>query len=153
MALINLLSIDNFRAVRRFPPRTISQEVLSTIRDLHEIDEMEPWLQGILFDTNDTPHGPSEIVDILTHRVTVQGRSGMAAFILKGRSFPTVRPTHVAHQIIRLERIRGLNFAFFVASGRKKVVMRTEITDENNLILRTLGIKIPPILLEENVVE
>lgn len=31
--------------------------------------------------------------------------------------------------------------------------MRTEITDENNLILCTLGIKIPPVLLEENVVE
>ncbi len=31
--------------------------------------------------------------------------------------------------------------------------MRTEITYENNLILRTLGIKIPPAVLEENVVE
>ena len=31
--------------------------------------------------------------------------------------------------------------------------MRTEITDENNLILRTLGIKISAAVLEENVVE
>jgi len=31
--------------------------------------------------------------------------------------------------------------------------MRTGITDENNLILRILGIKIPPVVLEESVVE
>jgi transposase len=48
-----------------------------------------------------------------------------------------------------LDKIRAVSINAF----RKKVVMRTEITDENNLILRTLGIKIPPVLLEENVVE
>jgi len=36
---------------------------------------------------------------------------------------------------------------------KKKVFMRTEITDENNLILRALGIKVPNAILEENVVE
>lgn len=117
MALIRLLSIDNFKAVRGVPPRDVSDEALNTVRDLHETEEMEPWLQGILFDTNDTPHGPSEIVDILTHKVSIRDNPGVAAFILKGKSFPTVRPAHVAHQITRLERIDGLNFAFFVASG------------------------------------
>jgi transposase len=48
-----------------------------------------------------------------------------------------------------LDKIRAVSINAF----RKKVVMRTEITDENNLILRTLGIKIPQVLLEENVVE
>ncbi len=78
---------------------------------------MESWIQAILFDTNNTPHGPSEVVDILTHKVSVRGREGIAAFILKGRSFPTVRPHHVGHQIFRLERIEGLDYAFFAASG------------------------------------
>jgi superfamily II DNA or RNA helicase len=117
MALFNILAVDNFEAVRGVAPRTVSEEALLTVRALHEADEMEPWLQAILFDTNNTPHGPSEIVDILTHKVSVRGRVGIAAFILKGRSFPTVRPAHVAHQIFRLERIQGLEFNFFVASG------------------------------------
>ena len=117
MPLFNLLAVDNFHPTRDVAPRTVSEQALDTVRNLHEADEMEPWVQAILFDTNNTPHGPSEIVDIFTHKVTVRGREGMAAFILKGRSFATVRPTHVAHQIFRLERIRGLSFAFFVASG------------------------------------
>ena len=41
----------------------------------------------------------------------------MAAFILKGKSFQTVRPIDVAHQIYRLEKIDGLEFALFVAAG------------------------------------
>jgi superfamily II DNA or RNA helicase len=117
MPLFNLLAVDNFNLVRGVKPRSVSDQALETVRNLHEVDEMEPWVQAILFDTNNTPHGPSEIVDILTHKVSVRGREGMAAFILKGRSFPTVRPTHVAHQIFRLERIEGLNFTFLATSG------------------------------------
>ena len=48
-----------------------------------------------------------------------------------------------------LDKIRAVTINAF----KKRVVMRTEIIDENNLILRTLGIKIPPALLDENVVE
>jgi superfamily II DNA or RNA helicase len=117
MPLFNLLAVDNFSLARSVAPRGVSEQAVATIRDLHEVDEMESWVQAILFDTNNTPHGPSEIVDILTHKVSVRGREGVAAFILKGRSFPTVRPAHVAHQIFRLERIAGLNFVFLAASG------------------------------------
>lgn len=81
------------------------------------MEELEPWLKAILFDTNDTPHGPAEIVDILTHKVTVRGQEGVAAFILKGRSFPTVRPRDVSHQVFRLERIQDLDYAFLAATG------------------------------------
>jgi len=49
----------------------------------------------------------------------------------------------------QLDKIRAVRINAF----KKQVVMRTEITDENNLILRTLGIKIPHALLEEDVVE
>jgi superfamily II DNA or RNA helicase len=41
----------------------------------------------------------------------------MAAFILKGKSFPTVKPVDVAHQIYRLKKIEGLEFALFAAPG------------------------------------
>ncbi|NBV24716.1 MAG: DEAD/DEAH box helicase [Proteobacteria bacterium] len=117
MPLFNLHAVDNFDLVRGVAPRNVSNQALATVRDLHEVDEIESWLQAILFDTNHTPHGPSEIVDILTHKVSVRGREGLAAFILKGRSFPTVRPPHAAHQIFRLERIEGLDFAILAASG------------------------------------
>ena len=48
-----------------------------------------------------------------------------------------------------LDKIRAVTINAF----KKRVVMRTKITDENNLILLTLGIKIPPVVLKENVVE
>jgi superfamily II DNA or RNA helicase len=117
MALFNLLAVDNFEAVRGIAPRQIAAGAIATVRDLDEKEEIEPWIQAILYDTNRTPHGPSEIADILTHKLRVKGIDGLAAFILKGKSFPTVRPTHVAHQIFRLERLQGLNFAIFAASG------------------------------------
>ncbi len=49
--------------------------------------------------------------------MTVRGREGIGAFILKGKSFPVVRPKHVSHQIFRLERIADLSFAILAASG------------------------------------
>ena len=48
-----------------------------------------------------------------------------------------------------LDKIRADTLNIF----KKKVVMRTEISDENNLALRIPGIKIPDAVLEENVVE
>lgn len=117
MALFSLLKVDNFARARDIRPSSISEATVETIRSLDESDEIEPWIQAILHDTNHTPHGPSEVVDILTHKMTVQGREGLGAFILKGRSFPVVRPKHVAHQIFRLERIHDLSFALFAASG------------------------------------
>ena len=117
MPLFNLLGINNFVMVRDLRPGEIDKHAIKTVRGLDEKEEIEPWIQSILFDTNQTPHGPSEIVDILTHKMTVNGRVGMSAFILKGRSFDTVRPKHVAHQIMRLERIKDLSFAVFAASG------------------------------------
>jgi superfamily II DNA or RNA helicase len=57
------------------------------------------------------------LVDILTHKVTVRREEGLAGFVIKGKSFPTVRPLHVAHQIYRLEKITGLRIAVFAATG------------------------------------
>jgi superfamily II DNA or RNA helicase len=117
MALFNILRVDNFKEIRDIPPRNIGDEALDTVRSLTEDEEIEPWIQAILYDTNHTPHGPSEIVDILTHKLVVKDQEGLAAFILKGRSFKTVRPSHVSHQIFRLERINGLNYMVFAATG------------------------------------
>src|SRR5258706_12187576 len=116
-SLIKLEDFDNFKDTRDYPADLVLPVVLNTARQLDEREELEPYVRAILFDTNDTPHGPVEIVDILTHKVTVSRETGLAAFILKGKSFPTVRHHQVAHQIYRLEKISGLRFAVFGAAG------------------------------------
>lgn len=126
MPLFTCLAVDNFENVRDVPPRNVSAGAVSTVRELDEREEMEPWIQAILYDTNHTPHGPSEIVDIFTHKLIVRGQEGLAAFILKGRSFATVRPADVSHQIFRLERIQGLNYAIFAASGNVLDEVKTQ---------------------------
>jgi superfamily II DNA or RNA helicase len=108
---------DSFIAVRDVPPDSISRALIEAVRELDEKEELEPYLRLILHDPNETPHGPAEIADIFTHKLSIQKLAGMAAFILKGRSFKTVRPQHVAHQIYRLEKISGLAIAIFAAPG------------------------------------
>lgn len=115
--LITIDDFDNFTDIREFPPDSISSNVLETVRNINEKEELEPFFRTILFDTSDTPHGPKEIVDILTHKLKVNKQPGLAAFILKGKSFPTVRPKHVAHQIYRLEKISGLRYSIFASVG------------------------------------
>ena len=77
MSLFNILKVDNFNQIRSIPPRAVSNDAINTARNLDETKEIEPWLQAILYDTNHTPHGPSEIVDILTHKLVVQGKEGL----------------------------------------------------------------------------
>ena len=108
---------DSFRAVRDVPPEVISEKLIDVVRNLDEKDELEPYIRFILHDPNATPHGPAEIADIFTHKLSIQKLTGMAAFILKGRSFQTVKPKDVAHQIYRLEKIAGLAIAIFAAPG------------------------------------
>jgi hypothetical protein len=119
--LSGLLRIDdfvNFSQVRDVLPSHITLDHLNAVRSLDERQELEPYIRVILHDPNETPHGPAEIVDILTHKVEIIGdAAGMAAFILKGRSFPTVRPKDVAHQIYRLEKVADLRTAIFAAPG------------------------------------
>jgi superfamily II DNA or RNA helicase len=116
-SLLRIDDVDNFREVRAVSATTISPKHLQAVRSLDEREELEPYIRAILHDPNDTPHGPAELADILTHRVTVRGAAGLAAFIIKGRSFPTVRPSHVSHQIFRLRKISDLRVAVFAAPG------------------------------------
>lgn len=115
--LITFDQFGCFKSAKDFPPDNVTNELLNAVRALDEKEELEPFIRQILFDSNSTPHGPAEIADIITHKINVDSHNGIAAFILKGKSFPTVRPKDVSHQIYRLEKIAGLKFAFFVAVG------------------------------------
>ncbi|MGO9338257.1 MAG: DEAD/DEAH box helicase family protein [Terracidiphilus sp.] len=115
--LLRVDDFDNFVEVRGVPATQIKKAHLDAVRCLDEREELEPYIKAILHDPNDTPHGPAELVDILTHRLAAHKVAGMAAFIVKGRSFPTVRPKDVAHQIYRLEKIADLRIAILAAPG------------------------------------
>lgn len=115
--LINLEDIPAFSAVKDTPLSQVTDALRQSVQKLHEADDMEEFIRAILSDRAATPHGPAELVDILTHRLEIGGVSGWSAFILKGRSFKTVRHSDVAHQIYRLEKIDGLNLAVLGASG------------------------------------
>ncbi len=115
--LIRLDDIPAFSAVKDTPLHEVTDALRAAVRQLHEVHDMEEFFRAILFDRAATPHGPAELVDILTHRLEVDDKSGWGAFVLKGRSFKTVRHSDVAHQIYRLEKIDGLNLAVFGASG------------------------------------
>lgn len=115
-----LLTIDeltSFEGVRDWPASMVNEQILARVRTLDEKTELEPFLREALFDPNATPHGPAEIADIFTHKIRVDSTPRLAAFLLKGRSFPVVRPSHVAHQIYRLEKIADLGLAVLVAAG------------------------------------
>ena len=115
--LILIENIDAFRDIKDFPAKSIRTEIIDAVKALDERDEIEPFLRAILADENLTPHGPAEIVDILTHKVSVDHQPQLAAFIIKGRSFPMVRPKHVSHQIYRLEKIADLSCSVLAVTG------------------------------------
>lgn len=115
--LVRLQEIDQFADVVRIPEEAVSADVLRGVRQLDERRELEPALQEILFDPNDTPHGPTEIVDVLTSRLLVQGNRRMAGFVLKGRSFPRVSSRQVVHQFAKLRTVPDLGLVALVAVG------------------------------------
>jgi superfamily II DNA or RNA helicase len=117
VVLIPLDEIDSFHEVRAYPSSSIGPALIHAVRELNEREELEPFLRSILTDVGDTPHGPAEIVDILTHKLAYRGAPTLSAFILKGRSFPTVRPKDISHQIYRLEKISGLGIAVLGYTG------------------------------------
>jgi hypothetical protein len=97
IVLIPLDEIDSFHEVRAYPSSGIGPELINAVRELNEREELEPFLRSILTDVGDTPHGPAEIVDILTHKLRYRDAPTLSPFTLKGRSFPTVRPRDISH--------------------------------------------------------
>ncbi|HEC76396.1 MAG TPA: hypothetical protein ENI33_03950 [Thermoplasmatales archaeon] len=115
--LIKIQDIDEFSEIKTIPYAAINTEILTNIRNLDEKSEMERFLREILYDPNETPHGPMEIADILTSHVHVRGNKRLAAFVLKGKSFSRVSSRDVTHQFVKLRQIQGLGLMVFGALG------------------------------------
>lgn len=108
---IPIESYEQFTNLADFPREKVSDQLIDTVRHFHESDDIEELLLEVLSDPNRTPHGPVEIVDIMTLQLTYRNNVGVAGIILKGRSFQTVTPAHISHQVFRLRRISDLKFA------------------------------------------
>ena len=115
--LLELHDIDEFLAVRALPNAAITRAVLSSIAQLDEANELEPALRQIIYDPTETPHGPTEIADILSSHIHLRGTRRLAGFVLKGKSYRTVRSRDVTHQFAKLRTIPGLGVMIFAAVG------------------------------------
>lgn len=115
--LIKIQDLDQFRDILNIREDLITREVLKGVRRLDERQSLEPMLREVLFDPTQTPHGPTEIADILTTKVRVRGEQRLAAFVVKGRSFAKVRAQEIGYQIIRLRTLPNLGVMALVAVG------------------------------------
>lgn len=113
--LVSLREIDQFADAARIPADGVSDEVLEGVRRLEE-RALESAIREILFDPNETPHGPTEIADIITTLV-VRGKTVTAGFVLKGPASPKVTSKIVSHQFDKLRTIPDLGLAVLMAVG------------------------------------
>jgi hypothetical protein len=113
---IKLNEIDEFSEVLSIPDTAISQRILDNVKKMDEEQEMEKHFRKIIFDPTKTPHGPTEIADILSF-LHVKGDKKLAAFVLKGKSFKKVTSRDVSHQFFKLRSIAGLKLMVFAAVG------------------------------------
>ncbi len=115
--LIEIHDIDEFAKIISVPAESVDAAMVSAIRQLNEKTEMEPFIREILFDPNETAHGPIELADILTTSVHVRRAKCFAGFVLKGKSFKTVSNQVVSHQFDKLATVPKLRVAIFAAVG------------------------------------
>ncbi len=117
MVLVQLDDIEEFERVKEIPRQAISDVILSEVRQLDERTQIEPFLRDILADKTETPHGPTEIADIVTTHVTLRGKPTLTAFINKGKGTTKVRAKEVSHQVSRVRRMPGVGLIILLAVG------------------------------------
>jgi len=114
---IELHHIDKFSKVAAIPDASINNKILSNVRKLNEKTQLERFLREILYDPDETPHCATEIADILTCHVHVREEKRLAAFVLKGKSFPKVSSKNVTYQFAKLRQVSDLGLMVFGAVG------------------------------------
>lgn len=117
MSYIPLEKYDQFRILCDFPREKVTSKLISVTKQFREAEELEDLLLTPLLDPNRTPHGPAEIVDIMTLQLTYPGKTGVAGIILKGRAYKTVRSADISHQVFRLRKISDLKFTILGYTG------------------------------------
>ena len=113
---IQIHEITEFSEVEKISNCSIHSVIINNVRNLREDEQIEQYIRQIIFDPNKTPHGPTEIADILSF-VTINNKKKYTAFVLKGKSFKTVTAKEVSHQFLKLRQLSGLSLIIFGAVG------------------------------------
>lgn len=114
---LDFFEIDRFVRGAEIPVEAVTDAVISGVRQLDEVTELETALREILGAPDITPHGPTELEDIFQTGVTVNGKPCVAAFIIKGKSFDKVTSKLIGNQILRLQDVPDLGMAVLCAVG------------------------------------
>ena len=114
--LLQLEKLDAFKDSKYVRPQVIPETVLQRVKNLSEKAHIEPFLRQILIQPYSTPHGPTELADILC-TTQIEGCHSLAAFVIKGKSFKQITDKHVAHQFVKATSIPLLQVIVFVAVG------------------------------------
>jgi len=116
--LIDINQFDSFKKIKDITEDSILEPVIETIKQLNEKTQLEPFIRSSIYDLNDTPHGPAEIVDILTTKISYNENKKYTAIIIKGKSFGTITPRDISHQIFRLRKIDGVEICILAFTGK-----------------------------------
>lgn len=111
---LRLEDFNEFKLVERFSRESLTSEVLKNVRNLDEKKQIEIFIREIIGDCNKTPHGPTEIVDILTE-LTCRGQRRRAGFVIKGKAYKRVTAKKVSHQFVKLDRLPRLGVIVLLA--------------------------------------
>ena len=114
---IKIHEIDEFSEIKAIPDASISEEMLTTIRNLDEKGEIEHFVREILYGPNEIPHGPTEIADILTSHVHIREDKRLVVSILQGKSFKRVSSRDVIHQFAKVRKIPEFGLMVLGAVG------------------------------------
>ncbi|MBK9096882.1 MAG: DEAD/DEAH box helicase [bacterium] len=109
--LINIDEFDQFIGLRLIGRDQVTNELISVVKTFQEEDKLEKIILSLIIEPNLTPHGPTEIVDILTTQLSFKGKYGLAGIILKGSSFKTIKASTISHQVFRLRKLADIKFA------------------------------------------
>lgn len=83
---LNIEDFDQLIQLKELPRASINDSLISAASEFTEVDELEKLILSSIVEPHITPHGPAEIVDILTLRLSYKSHYGLAGIILKGSS-------------------------------------------------------------------
>ena len=113
---LRITEIDEFAETGRIPKAAITEEIIANVAKLDEKTQLEVWIQEIIHSHDETPHGPTEIADIIA-TISVGGKPTCTAFVLKGKGTQRVSSRLVAHQFLKLNQLTELELIVLVAVG------------------------------------
>ncbi|MEO8398297.1 MAG: DEAD/DEAH box helicase family protein, partial [Ignavibacteriaceae bacterium] len=108
---INIDEFEQFVVLKSFGRDKVTDELTSMVKTFKEEDDLEKIILSLIIEPNLTPHGPMEIVDILTTRLSYKMKYGLTGIILKGSSFKTIKASTISHQVFRLRKLADIKYA------------------------------------------